>query len=372
LGNDAEAARLLEDVLRHAPLDAASAGRVAVKLASSALYAQRVREMTDLLMEIAERDLPRPVRGELRLRVAGLIVSMGADPALADQLRRDAVDDLSECPDLQAEAMLDLGTVHGSAVSMAEHRVWLSRALRLLPGVVDQQAELSPDHRVAVALLMAADHRWRTVARRVTRRSGDPPRGRSGVVACYSIGTVASHSGHHEIAGRLLDAGLGSPVVEDVVLLGLALRCARAHLDYYRGGWTGLRQRVDDLLDELSGVSLTYLDVEAVAGCLRLAAGELDKARQSLLSLAGSIQVSGHLDFLPLPVGALARLAATRDDPEAVAAVDRFVSLVTSKGAWPAVPRALPSVVSALVATGRAAAAAGFLRRVDEDRKSVV
>src|SRR5690606_6798670 len=53
--------------------------------------------------------------------------------------------------------------------------------------------------------------------------------------------------------------------------------------------------------------------------------------------------------------------------PEAVAAVDRFVSLVTSKGAWPAVPRALPPVVGALVATGRAAAAAGFLRRVDDD-----
>lgn len=370
LGHDAEAARLLEDVLRYAALDPAALGRIAVKLAASALFSPRVREITDLLRELTERDLPRAARGELRLRVANLLMSMGSDLLLADQLNRDAVEDLSEHPSLQARAMLELATVHGSAVSMAEHRAWSSRALRVLPDL-DDQAALPPSRAATAALLMVGDHRWRAIAERISRRIGGAARHRLEAVACYSIGMVASDSGHHEIAGRLLDAGMGSPVIEEIVLLGLALRCARADLDYYRGAWSGLRQRVDRLLDELSGVSLTYLDVESVAGCLRLAAGEVDGARRSLLDVARSGEECGHVAALPVPVGALARLAGTRDDPEAVAAVDRFVALVTAKGAWPMVLRTLPSVTGALVFTGRAAEAAGFLGRVEDDLRGL-
>lgn len=365
LGNDAQAARLLEDVLRHAALDPDALGRFSVKLAVSAIHAPRIREITELLMEISERELPRAVRGELRFRIANARMSMGSDPLLVDQLLRDAVDDLPERPELQARAMLELGTVHGSTMSMAEHRTWLSRALRVLPDLRNQATE--PPSWAAVALLMAADHRWRTVAERITDNAGGPQRRRSGTVACYVIGMVASDCGHHEIAGRLLDAGMGSPVIEEIFLLGLGLRCARADLDYYRGEWSGLRQRVDQLLDELTGVSLTYLDVESVAGCLRLADGEVDGARRSLLGIAGSAEKSGHLGALPVPVGALARLAGIREDPEAVAVVDRFVALVSAKGAWPSVLRALPPVVSTLVFTGRAAEAAAFLGRVDDD-----
>lgn len=72
VGHDDEAARLLEDVLRHAPVDPDRLVRLAVKLGragSEALHGGRGR--ATLLAELVDRDLPVAVRGELRVGDGG-------------------------------------------------------------------------------------------------------------------------------------------------------------------------------------------------------------------------------------------------------------------------------------------------------------
>src|SRR5690606_21543245 len=131
LGHDAEAVRLLEQVLRHAPLSPDRAGQSAIKLGQAAIEALATRETADLLADILQRELSPAIRGELRFRLALLLHELGDDPARERQVFTDAVAELDERPDLQAWAAMVLGIPTEAGVELAEHRRWLQRALEL-------------------------------------------------------------------------------------------------------------------------------------------------------------------------------------------------------------------------------------------------
>src|SRR5690606_5801111 len=97
----AEAARLLEEVLRQGSLPADTAGRLAVKLASCAVDELRSKEVIGLLSDVLRRDLSRSVRGELRFRLALQLHEVGDAPERARRLSAEAVDELDDRPDLR-------------------------------------------------------------------------------------------------------------------------------------------------------------------------------------------------------------------------------------------------------------------------------
>ncbi|GAA3622147.1 hypothetical protein GCM10022419_129780 [Nonomuraea rosea] len=78
LANDAEAERLLEAVLRHAPLDPAREGRLAVRLGWAAGHTLAPDEVLDLLRGAAARQPAGLVRGELNFLIALELERSGA------------------------------------------------------------------------------------------------------------------------------------------------------------------------------------------------------------------------------------------------------------------------------------------------------
>lgn len=355
LGHDAEAVRLLEEVLRHVDLPADQAGRLAIKLGQAAIEALCTQENADLLSDILRRDLSPPVRGELRFRLALLLHELGDDPVRERQVFTDAVAELDERPDLQAWAAMVLGIPTAAGIELAEHRQWLQRALELLPRVPDPTFQAFVRGKVAMVLASIGDPGWRELIEGIERSAGDTPRHRSEVNAYWSVGTEACYAGHYRTAQRLLARALtaseAGSVAGESPRLQLSIRSAMSLLRFCRGDWDGLSDEVEALLDELAEHPRSSADARVAGGCLALARGELDQAQQRLSELLTQIEALGGFDLLPLPAAAWLRLALARDEvPAALSTVERLLTVVADKRVWASAVRALPAMVETLLA----------------------
>ncbi|MGX7670725.1 helix-turn-helix transcriptional regulator [Plantactinospora sp. DSM 117369] len=363
LGDDAEAVRLLAEVLRHAPLDTARQGHIAVKLGRAALESLRQDpEVIDLLTAALEHDQPAAVRGELRFALAILYDAFERHD-LQRELFAEALADLADRPELKAWAMVGLGIPRSLGVPAAEHQMWLHRALQILPEVANPVVEVFLLGKVAMVLAPMGDPQWRPVTDRIVRCTGGTPRHPREVNAYHSVALDACRAGHHAVAARLLDRAREGAATAQNELLELRIQIALALLDYCQGRWGGLGERVEPLI-EAAKSSRNHLDGEVVAGCLALANGDLDRAESRLTRLVRQLERHYAFDVLAIPVAASARLAVARGDPDQfLAGLDRFVALTESSGVWASAVRALPSVLQALVAAGRVDQARLFLIR---------
>ncbi|MGH9247438.1 MAG: helix-turn-helix transcriptional regulator [Acidimicrobiales bacterium] len=353
LGHEVEAVRLLEDVLRQAPLEAEQRGRIAVKLGRAAVEALPTREVAELLSDALDDQQPPVVRGELRFLTAALLDSTGGDPAVQRSLYRDAVDELDERPDLKAWAMVGLGIPMAADVPLAENLSWLHRSLELAPAIGDPIFEVFLLGKAAMVLAPLGDTAWRRIVDRILERTGESPRKRREVNAYWSVGVEACYVGDHVTADRLVRTGLEGAVACESQRMELNLRSARTLLDYCRGAWDGLDATAEVLLDELAHENRARIDVEIVAACLAAAHGELDAAQLRLVDIVEQAERFGAFDLLPLPAAASIRLAVARGDLDSAAAgVHHILAVVEPKGVWGSLPRALPAMVHALTTTG--------------------
>lgn len=364
LGHDDEAARLLDDLLRHAPLGPVRRGRVAVSLARAALETLRPQPV-DVLHRALEADLEPPVRGELRLLTGVLLERTERDPLQQRRLCRDAIPDLDDRPVLQAWAMVCLGIPVGREVPVDEHRYWLGRALATLPETPDAgEAAAAPDRAVevpdlavgvlgkaAMALLFLGDGAWHGVYDRLRQATSEPLAGRREIFAHYSVASVAIHAGHHRVAGQVLDRALaGLPDCENPTL-AQTVRSARATLDYHVGAWDGLADRLDALLAAARPGSDVRSDLATVRGCMALAYGDFTDAGEWLRPALDRLEPGNGV---AAAADGLIRLALARGDvPEAVDTAARLWEALEAKQLWAPLPRVLPSMVRAAVADGR-------------------
>lgn len=355
LGHDAEAFRLLEDVLQHAPLDPDRRGRLAVRLAQVAIEVLRARDVVDLLSAVLEHDLPAAERAELRFRTVMLRHEVGEDSLRIRTLLAEVVGELTHRPDLRAWGMSVLGIPSVDGVDLAECRRWLERALEVVPSVTEWAAQVHVLGKVAMVLTSFGDPRWRDLARQIEERTQGTPRQRREVNAYWSVGAEAGYTGHHSVAERLLGAALESAVAEQNQRLELAVRAELVLLRYNTGRWDGLAAEAAALAGELAGFPRARLDADIVVACLALAQGDLADAHQRLASVEAFAGRVGGFDVLPVPVSVLIRLLlATNDAAAAADAAERLVAVVDSKEVWPSGARALPAVTEALLAAGRA------------------
>lgn len=367
LSNDAEAVRILEDVLRQAPATPEQRGRLALMLGEAAVEASRSQDVADLLGTVLDEDLPAPVRGELRFRLGGLLHDAGTELLRAHQLFADAVDDLGHRPDLKAWAMVVLGLPMAGDADPAEHRAWLQRALTVVPEIPDPAFQVFLLGKIAMVQLPTGDPSWRITADRVERQTGGDPRHRREINAYWSIGTQATYAGHHELADRLLTAGLtaaaGGDGVRGDTRMERSLRSGLALLRYCQGSWDGLADDAAVLMDELAGNPRARIDGEAAAACLALARGDLDGAQVALTAVVELVDELSGFDLLPIPMTALLRLAVARGEAGTVLdRADRLLATAEPKGVLAPTVRALPAVAEALVAGGRASDAEQVLR----------
>jgi DNA-binding CsgD family transcriptional regulator len=355
LGHDAEAFRLLEDVLRHAPLDPHRRGRLAVRLSQAAIEVLRARDVVDLLSAVLEHDLPAAERAELRFRMVMLRHELGEDSLPVRRLLAEAVDELAHRPDLRAWGMVVLGIPSVKDIDLAECRRWLERALATVPSVADRAFQVYVLGKLAMVLTSLGDPRWWELVRQIEERTQGAPQQRREVNAYWSVGAEAVYAGHHQVAGRLLGAALAYAVADQNQRLELGIRADLVLLRYSTGAWDGLAAEAARLADELAGFPRARVDVDIVVACLALAQGDPADAYQRLTSVEDLAGRVGGFDVLPVPVSALIRLLLARGEAAAAAeSAERLVAMVDSKEVWPSGARALPAITVALAAAGRA------------------
>lgn len=370
LGHDDEAIRLLEDMLRAGrsgamPLTAADRSRLAIKLSRAAHQVLHFgTNVTDLLAEVLDQDLPPAVRGELRLRLSLLHERAGTDLHLQRRLLTEAVPDLEERPELMAHAMAGLGIPCVPGVPLAEHQRWLQRVLEVVPAVDDPSLQVSLMGKVAMVRVAVGDPRWRELADRILAQTGGAPRHPAEMTALHSVGANACYAGHLAMADRLLTAVLAKATTAEGRWREMAARATLALLDYCRGAWDGLAERAGDLVGELADHAPGRADVEVVAGCLALARGDIDRMSPRTEELARLLAERGAFDVLPIIAGAAIRMTVGRGEiPAAVEQAHRFLAVVESVPLVVSAAWALPSLTEALAAGGQADQAQDVLAR---------
>ncbi|MFS8498439.1 MAG: AAA family ATPase [Micromonosporaceae bacterium] len=353
LGHDAEAARLLEEVLRQVSLDADTAGRLAVKLATCAVDALRSKEVIGLLSDVLRRDLPRSVRGELRFRLALQLHEVGDDLERARRLCAEAVDELDDRPDLQAWAMVVLGIPVVDGVPVSECRQWLQRALETLPRVADPTFQTFLLGKIAMVLIPIGDPVWHRLRQDIEERTGGRPGNRAAVNAYWSVGAQACYAGHLAVSRRMLTAALEGAVSGENRRLQLCVRSGLALLDYCTGRWAALDDSLDAVIEELSGDPRAWLDVRVAADCLRLLrSGSVEAYRALAGTVAHAVELGG-VDLVWIPASVWLRFALSRGDVAAAAGeVDRLLGILVDKGVWAPGMRALPAMTEVLIAAG--------------------
>jgi DNA-binding CsgD family transcriptional regulator len=370
LGDDDEAARVLEAVLRHGPLDVERRGRLAVKLARVALEAGRGGDLLELLTGLLADGgrVPRSVRGELRFRVALLVARTGGDVIELHRLFAEAVDELADRPDLQAWAMVCLGMPTTPGMPLAENVAWLHRSLEIVPAIQDPAVEVFLLGKAAMVLVALGDPEWRHIADRIVARSGGTPSQPREVSAYCSTALEACYAGHHSVSARLLDAAARGAANGESRRTKLNVRSIRTLLDYCAGRWEHLDHDVRDLLDELDEMPRHRTYVQVVAGALAHAHGRLDEAKQLLVEALDRVEALGESDLAPMSVAALIRVLTARGEHDAaLARVDGFLGTVRAQGIWAVTARALPEVVQTLVPDGRTSEAAALLDRFADE-----
>jgi len=364
LGDDPEAVRLLAEALRHGDLAPDRRGRLAVKLARAAIQTVHVTgDLLDLLERALHERLPPTVRGELSFRLALLREAAGADARVVRRLYTDAVE-LLDRPDLRAWVLTGLAMPTAPGVPLAEHRAWLHRALDLLPAVTDPTFRVFLLGKVTMVLVATGDPDWRRYAAQIRRESTGVPRHRREINAHQSAGLAAAYAGHYRPAGQLLAAAAQGAAGHPSREVELRVAAGRAVLDYCRGRWQGLDDRLAAMVDELADYAVVRIDVDLVAALLALARGDPAGAGARLGEVASRAAAVGGYEVWALAVDGLARLALARGRPAAAAgAVRRLLGAVATKGWWSPVARCLPSATAVLVADGAPAEAAALVDR---------
>ncbi|WP_344873923.1 ATP-binding protein, partial [Nonomuraea antimicrobica] len=359
LGDDAEAARLLEDVLRHTDPPPARRAELTVKLGWAALELLHLPPVADLIDAALEQDVPRPLRGTLRFLLALILERTRTDGALSWAPFAQAVDDLVDQPGLAAWAMVGVGRPAGG-LPLDEGRSWLERALATLPAVADPAMRMLVLGKIAMIFVEVGDPRWAELVDDLRRETGGRGLLRREVNAYRSIGGAALFSGHHREGRRLLTAAIEDGAEPD--LRGrLELRCLvnLAAADYVAGSWDGLAARLGELRDHFGDEPHERNLVDIVTACLSAVQGRQEAALSPLLDAIAVAHTRGQFDDLVLPLTMLLRLAAARGEPEPViATAAEAAHHWEAGGLWPVSVRTLPALTEALLAAGRAAEAA--------------
>ncbi|WP_158602826.1 helix-turn-helix transcriptional regulator [Jiangella rhizosphaerae] len=358
VGQYDEAARLLEEVLRHAPVDPASRIRLAVKLGRATRATLRGSRVDDLVAAALELDPPRAVRGELQFLLGALLDDNDLDRQRSQALITEAAANSVGNPEIRARALLALELRSSPETGYAERHRAMAEVVTLIPRIADLDTQVSLLGGVAMHQVAWGDPDWRRTIARIGEYSAASP-GHPGQAKAYqSAGQAACCAGHHRVAEELIRMAAPDHLNRDERRTAFA-RATAALIDYCAGRWDRLEQTVPTLLDQLSSQPWAAYKLYFVAGELAFAQGDLDAAEQWYATLSDKIAGSDGGDLLPMLVASQIRLALARGDiATALAGAERHIARLDAEMLWPATYRCLPWLAAALAGGGDAARAA--------------
>ncbi|MCK2215264.1 LuxR C-terminal-related transcriptional regulator [Actinomadura sp. ATCC 31491] len=367
LGDDAEVVRILEAVLRHAPLEAEHRGRLTIKLAWAAEGLLHIPDVIDLLA-LALDQAPSPVvRAELTLLMLYLKDATGQSPGPWFEALAAAVEDLDveAQPELAVRMMTVLSM--GRDARTADRR-WMDRTLAVLPAVRNAHLQIFVLGKITSSMVLMGDPRWAELIEEVRGSLGHQAWHRAKVNAYYSIGSALAFVGDHVQAQTILRVALeGAAPLAEVSGGDMIDRCrsALAVADYCAGSWDGLTTETALLAERLSERPKDRYATATVAACLALARTDAAGAESGIRQVM--IEVPGNMDETSLLVTALLRQAVARGEPErTVAEVLPLAESWFERGLRPSEVRILPALTEAMVAAGRAGQAADLVTRAEQ------
>lgn len=353
-GNDADAARLLRELLSEAPLDTQARVRVAAQLGHAALHGLAHRDACAVLRDVVQdAALPEDTRGELRLEL-GLLLDQAGDQVASYAELTAAVGELGHRPELRARAMAALAVPAVPGVPIEEHTSWLARSMAALEEIDDLVVRTAVLRIRAAVLLIIGSGSWRTAVRDIRWEATSPEHARELVLATQSVAVSACYTGHYAVAEEYVARGLAMCETLDYQRARLMLEAVRVAVDYATGRWDGLEARIAALPGALSELPPHQTDLEWISGCLMLARGDVKGARRQLKQALDLAERLADIQELAPPAAALARLyLAGGDADRAVACGMRCVSFLAAKGLWVAAAPAVPWMIEALTAAGK-------------------
>ena len=351
VGDDAWAARMLDEVLSTAALRAEPRVRMSVKFARAALYGLQGAEGIGIVRHIFHGEaLTAPVRGELRLALARLLMESG-DAGGAHAEASTAASELRGRPSAaEAHAMLASPWVAG--VPAEEHLAAEARAADVLPRLQDPEQRAQVEGELIVARLLRGEPEALEALPELDRAPATIGAGRELLRARTNAALGLILLGDYRRAEGALKEALA--VAEDPAFARLLpyLRADEILLDFLVGRWEGLQERAETIQAGAPPHARNKADL--VVALLTMARGATTRAETMLDELVPEALRNGAVPIAASALAATSWARAARGHPGgAFGVAGEALELIRSKGMWALGGEAVSVFVSAAVRVGR-------------------
>lgn len=350
-GDDAWAARMLDEVLSTARLSAQSRVRMSVKFARAALYGLQHAEAIGIVRQIFHGEtLTAPVRGELRLALARLLLESG-DATGGHAETSIAASELRGGP-AAAEAHALLAVPWVADIPPEEHLASAARAAELLPGVEDPEQRAHVEGDLLLARFFRGDPGAMDAIRGLDRSAPTVGVAREALRTRTGLALALTLLGAYDQAEETLKEAFVA--AEDLAFSRLApyLRGHQLLLDFQVGRWDGLQERAEELAEQ--GPPHTANKARLVRGLLTMARGSTTRAEAILREVVPQLLRTGGVPLAAWALSAISFARAARGDVGgAFEAAREGLDLIRGKEMWVLGGEVVSVFTSAAVRAGR-------------------
>lgn len=353
MGDDRDAAVLLEQALSATQIPPATRTRLTLKLGDAALFG-RVPHYAIVSLERAldERSLPTGVRGELRFCLARLMYLAG-DGSSARRQMMQAVDELKRRPRLAARAMANLAAVLPVNGDVNERLLWVDRALRAGARHKDPVVTTDVLGARAVSLLECGDPAGWLAVDDIPWSASSVEQKLELVRACKYLASATLLLGHYGRARCFLERADRIRHEHGHARFGVGLETVRAQLDWRTGCWDGLEARVRELVERSADGPAMSGPSELILAWLSLSQGDVESAERGFHSVLTGLRDTRDRSHLANAATGLARIYLMRGDVQAAREVVALgLGAPEETGTWTWTYPAAPVAVEALIASG--------------------
>jgi DNA-binding CsgD family transcriptional regulator/tetratricopeptide (TPR) repeat protein len=312
--DESSAARLLHELISGAELDAASLVRLMRKLPFGCLRnGTDFEPLLEALRTASRRqDLAIALRGEVRYQLGRVLLSTDQFGAARAELE-SAIGDLEQTAPVRAaeamvaETMAVFRMPHGEGPPADTLYERLRRVEAASAGLAPLDQLRITVVRTTVLLMMGRTEGWE-VAALIPEDGSTAAELPHVTMAQLNLAEFAMRWGRYAEARRRLKLGTELADRRNYPrFLGFA-RVIGARLDYFTGGWPGLRRRVA-VISQVAGLPpVDQLEVLLLAGLLKAAHGEAGQAEADLRRVVAQATRLGAADYAAEAAARLGRL----------------------------------------------------------------
>lgn len=367
-GDDRVAVVTLLEVLTSTEHPVGRRVRLARRLGEAAFFgAAALGELSERVVAalrgvLATADLPQPERGELRLELGRMLWRVGRELAAYEEFQA-ALPDLEHRPDLAGRVMANLAVPLAPDCPAQQHLRWLDQAAELVgrAGSASDRLALAVN-RATTLLLLGEAAGWQAITK-ITESRSDLAEQPLVSIGLMNVAQATMAWGWYGDTRALLTAAADYAEKIHYQRFTNTERVVGAYLDWYTGGWQGLRDRAAELVESSDTEASFRLRAWQLRGLVELASGGRAAAEGELRQVLDEHARRGVAEpEAVLAPAALGRVrVAERAYEDALRLTTPVVEMIVRKGVWLWATDLAPVHVDALVGVGLADDAGSFV-----------